>query len=334
MSRNLVICCDGTNNQFGPENTNVVRLVQVLGRDPARQHLYYDPGLGTLPEPGAWTELQKWLSKVAGLAVWGRDPLEGGRGILLSDGQLGARRPGVPVWIQPRGLLRAGVGRAAPLAGLMPHSNYNLVPYVLRLYDAARKEGTHRGGPEPVGPLEALRRVSLDVCPADGRRRRQPAVSRPFSRALGHGLVGGMDLGPREVPLHGAQSERRHRPPCGLARRAAVHVPAKPGAAGRQTGRTAAVVSGRPRQRRRRLPDGARAGSGSGPSNGSWRRLGMRPAPNCGSVEHRLTAVMEGRSPQPWLEPQHESLTGAWWLLEWVREPNTRAGIASCRRAP
>lgn len=40
MARNLVICCDGTNNQFGPENTNVVRLVQVLERSPAKQSLH------------------------------------------------------------------------------------------------------------------------------------------------------------------------------------------------------------------------------------------------------------------------------------------------------
>jgi uncharacterized protein (DUF2235 family) len=32
MSRNIVICCDGTNNQFEYENTNVVRLVQSLRR--------------------------------------------------------------------------------------------------------------------------------------------------------------------------------------------------------------------------------------------------------------------------------------------------------------
>ena len=30
---------------------------------------------------------------------------------------------------------------------------------------------------------------------------------------------------------------------------------------------------------------------------------------------------MQGRSPQPWLQPQHESLTGAWWLVEWMRNP-------------
>ena len=67
MPKNLVICCDGTNCQFGPKNTNVVRLVQVLGRDPEQQRLYYDPGVGTLPEPNAFTRLQKWFSKVYGL---------------------------------------------------------------------------------------------------------------------------------------------------------------------------------------------------------------------------------------------------------------------------
>jgi len=30
MPKNIVICCDGTHNQFGSNNTNVVRLVQEL----------------------------------------------------------------------------------------------------------------------------------------------------------------------------------------------------------------------------------------------------------------------------------------------------------------
>src|SRR5215475_1093782 len=68
MLRNFVICCDGTNNQFGPENTNIVRLIQVLEREPAQQRLYYDPGVGTLPEPGVTTRLGKRLSAWFGLA--------------------------------------------------------------------------------------------------------------------------------------------------------------------------------------------------------------------------------------------------------------------------
>ena len=52
MSRNLIVCFDGTNNQFGAHDTNVVRLVQALERFGERQLVYYDPGVGTLPEPG------------------------------------------------------------------------------------------------------------------------------------------------------------------------------------------------------------------------------------------------------------------------------------------
>jgi uncharacterized protein (DUF2235 family) len=48
MSKNIVICLDGTGNEFGPENSNVVKLVQVLQRDTATQVAYYHPGVGTL----------------------------------------------------------------------------------------------------------------------------------------------------------------------------------------------------------------------------------------------------------------------------------------------
>jgi uncharacterized protein (DUF2235 family) len=56
--RNLVLCFDGTNNQFGPKNTNVIRLVQLLDRLSTKQRLYYDLGVGTLPEPGVTGKLR------------------------------------------------------------------------------------------------------------------------------------------------------------------------------------------------------------------------------------------------------------------------------------
>jgi uncharacterized protein (DUF2235 family) len=68
MSRNIVICCDGTNNQFGRQNTNVVRLIQSLDRAAGKQLLYYDPGVGTLPEPKAIDAVKKWFRKVVELA--------------------------------------------------------------------------------------------------------------------------------------------------------------------------------------------------------------------------------------------------------------------------
>lgn len=61
--KNLVLCLDGTNNKFGTRNTNVVRLLQLLDRDPSKgQIIYYDAGVGTLPEQGLFTTMGRNLS--------------------------------------------------------------------------------------------------------------------------------------------------------------------------------------------------------------------------------------------------------------------------------
>ena len=44
--KNIVICCDGTGNEYGPNNTNVVKLFQSVVRD-VEQIAFYDPGVGT-----------------------------------------------------------------------------------------------------------------------------------------------------------------------------------------------------------------------------------------------------------------------------------------------
>ena len=69
--RNLVLCCDGTNNQFDGYHTNVVRTYKVASRHP-RQLTYYDPGVGTMPEPWEKTKVEKRLSMLKGL-IFGED---------------------------------------------------------------------------------------------------------------------------------------------------------------------------------------------------------------------------------------------------------------------
>ena len=66
--RNLVVCLDGTDNQFCATNTNVVRLFQSLDRDPAKQLAYYDPGVGTIWEPGTLSRTSQKLQMLLGLA--------------------------------------------------------------------------------------------------------------------------------------------------------------------------------------------------------------------------------------------------------------------------
>ena len=66
--RNVVICCDGTGNQYGDRNTNVVKLYAVLDRDPHRQVTFYDPGVGTFSLHPALTTTARAGMRLLGLA--------------------------------------------------------------------------------------------------------------------------------------------------------------------------------------------------------------------------------------------------------------------------
>ena len=67
-AKNIVICLDGTGNQFKEHNSNVVKLFRVLRRDPEKQVAYYDPGVGTLADPDYKMPTTKKLNKALGLA--------------------------------------------------------------------------------------------------------------------------------------------------------------------------------------------------------------------------------------------------------------------------
>jgi uncharacterized protein (DUF2235 family) len=59
MPKNIVICLDGTDNQFDVNNTNVVRLYQSVAADCSEQVSYYDPGVGTIWAPGTWSKVSQ-----------------------------------------------------------------------------------------------------------------------------------------------------------------------------------------------------------------------------------------------------------------------------------
>ncbi len=49
IGKNIVICCDGTGNQYGRNNTNVVKTFEALIKR-KDQVVFYDPGVGTFSE--------------------------------------------------------------------------------------------------------------------------------------------------------------------------------------------------------------------------------------------------------------------------------------------
>ena len=66
MSRNLVICLDGTSNEPETGMTNVARMYDVAEISDA-QLVYYDPGVGTMGARGAVTPWGRRLTRVVGL---------------------------------------------------------------------------------------------------------------------------------------------------------------------------------------------------------------------------------------------------------------------------
>ena len=67
-AKNIIICLDGTGNQFGEDLSNIVKLFRMLEREPGKQIAYYDPGVGTMGDPSYKTAIARKVNKVMGLA--------------------------------------------------------------------------------------------------------------------------------------------------------------------------------------------------------------------------------------------------------------------------
>ena len=70
--RNIIICCDGTGNEISENISNVLKLYRCLRKTEKtspRQLVYYDPGVGTLARPDPWHKLQQDFNAILGLAT-------------------------------------------------------------------------------------------------------------------------------------------------------------------------------------------------------------------------------------------------------------------------
>lgn len=134
-SRNIVICCDGTGNEYGTKNTNVVEIFKMLKlENPVDQVAFYDPGVGTMGDPSLHTGLGKTINKGLGLAF--------GRGMtrIIHDAYryaMNSYRDGDRLFLFgfSRGAytVRALAGMVHKI-GLLKKGSENLIPYATRLY--------------------------------------------------------------------------------------------------------------------------------------------------------------------------------------------------------
>jgi len=145
MPKNVVLCCDGTANEFAEDRTNVVKLFFTLERDPARQVAYYHPGLGTMEPPGALTSATRMITRLAarafgyGLEADVRDAYI----FLMNNFEEGDR---VFLFGFSRGAYTArAVASLLRMYGLIPKGNDALVPYAIRMLMAIHTIDSRNG---------------------------------------------------------------------------------------------------------------------------------------------------------------------------------------------
>jgi len=74
--KNIVICCDGTGNDYARTPSNVWRLRELLHTAPGEQHVCYEPGIGTADRPEGRTRrgrrLRHWRELAFGTGIFER----------------------------------------------------------------------------------------------------------------------------------------------------------------------------------------------------------------------------------------------------------------------
>lgn len=139
MPKNVVVCCDGTANEFADDRTNVAKLCYCLIKDADRQVVYYHPGVGTEAPPGFVTGIGTKLAKLAGLAFgYGLKRDVANAYIFIINNY----KPGDRLFIFgfSRGAYTARVVAALiHLYGVIMPGNDALVPYMVKMLWAINK---------------------------------------------------------------------------------------------------------------------------------------------------------------------------------------------------
>jgi uncharacterized protein (DUF2235 family) len=140
MPKNIVVCCDGTGNDFDDPSTdsNVVKLYETLAINDA-QVAYYHPGVGTMGSPKARGWLDNQWTRIKGLAF--------GAGLKDNVGDayrylMNTYEPGDRIFIFgfSRGAYTArALAGLVYVFGLLWPRNDGLIPYILRLYGERSK---------------------------------------------------------------------------------------------------------------------------------------------------------------------------------------------------
>ncbi|KAH7317499.1 hypothetical protein B0J17DRAFT_686697 [Rhizoctonia solani] len=140
--RNLIVCFDGTGDQYDKDNSNIVRFVQLLKKDDrSKQMVYYQAGIGTGVGP---RPTSKFLSKLSmtvdmALATGLSVHVRGGYEFLMQNYTEGDK---ISLFGFSRGAYTArALAGMLHKVGLLPAYNHEQVPFAYKMFKRDDPEG-------------------------------------------------------------------------------------------------------------------------------------------------------------------------------------------------
>ncbi|TFK61202.1 hypothetical protein BDN72DRAFT_828458 [Pluteus cervinus] len=141
-ARTLVLCFDGTGDQFDSDNSNIVQLFTMLKKDDrSQQMVYYQAGIGTYTSPQVATPLASKISKAMDEAIaWNLDAhVMEGYEFLMQNYTAGDR---ICIFGFSRGAYTArSLAGMIHKVGLLPACNHQQVPFAYKMYTTEDEVG-------------------------------------------------------------------------------------------------------------------------------------------------------------------------------------------------
>lgn len=139
--KTLIVCCDGTGNEIKENQSNVLKFYRCLKKDLPEQLVFYDTGVGTISNSGAWATFKHQAKGIFGLVT----------GYGLDDNILDAYRFLIENYRDEDDIYLFGFSRGAytvralagliNLVGILHRNQKHLANYALTSYKQADNKG-------------------------------------------------------------------------------------------------------------------------------------------------------------------------------------------------
>ncbi|KAJ7627040.1 hypothetical protein FB45DRAFT_920552 [Roridomyces roridus] len=133
--RTLILCFDGTGDQFDQDNSNIVQFLSLLPKaDRSKQMVYYQAGIGTYTSPQVATPFMSKISKAVDEAIaWNLDAhVMGGYEFLMQNY---TSRDRICIFGFSRGAYTArSLAGMIHKVGLLPACNHQQIPFAYKMY--------------------------------------------------------------------------------------------------------------------------------------------------------------------------------------------------------